>query len=297
MTEIVLLSLIALLLVLILGTLGIVLYLLLNPKLPDTRAEIESALSKSWLQLGLSKQIGQLSHYAQDIRSDYKRLDQMLRVPSTRGALGELSLEQILHDQLDPAMFGIRKRLPNGLIPDAHIRSTVGIICIDSKFVLDNFRQLWEVEDEAEKKRLKREFLRNVRGHFDKIAHDYVRPDEGTAPFAFAYIPAEGVYWFLTTEALDMLRQFTKRGVQIVSPLTLSHKVELIKAGVTDRKLNEEAKQIRADLDHLERQFDALDDEWRIFYQTHLNNFTRKANTINSAYQQLRDAFDKVADI
>lgn len=296
MESILLSALIIINLLLLIG-IGVLMYLLLNPRKPETRAEIEAAMSKSWLRLGLSEQIGQLSGYAQDIRADYKALDQMLRAPTSRGALGEMALEEILADQLDPSMFGIRQRLPNGLIPDAHIRSTVGLICLDSKFALDNFRQMMQADDDGEQTRLKQLFFRNVRVHLDKIAHDYVRPDEGTAPFAFAYIPAEGVYWFLATEGLDMLREYTKRGVQVVSPLTLSHKVALIQAGVMDRKLNEEAKQVRADLTRVARQFEALDDEWRIFYERHLSNFNRKAETINASYQHLREAFDKVSEL
>lgn len=261
-----------------------------------TPTDIEAALSKSWLQLGLAEKIGHLTTYAQDIRNDYRALDQMLRIPTARGALGELGLELILEDQLDPKMFGIRQRLPNGLIPDAHIRSTVGLICIDSKFALDNYRNMLTADHDRARDSFKRAFLKNIRDHLEKIAHDYVRPDEGTAPFALAYIPAEGVYWFLTTEALDLLREYTKRGVQVVSPLTLSHKVELIKAGVFDQRLAEEAKQIRADLYRIGRQFDAIDDEWRILRQTHLGNVSRKAEAIDEAYQKLRDEFERLAD-
>lgn len=271
------------------------LYILL--KRPSTDPiQLESALSKSWLQLGLDEKIGHLTTYAQDIRDDYRALDQMLRLPTARGALGEMGLEIILKDQLEPRMFGIRKRLPNGLVPDAHIRSTIGVICIDSKFTLDNYRRMLQTQDKREQDGFKKVFLQNVRGHLEKVAQDYVRPDEGTAPFAFAYIPAEGVYWFLTTEALELLREFTKRGVQVVSPLTMSHKIELIKAGVFEQKLAEEAKQIRKELMQIGRRFDLLDEEWRIFRQTHLDKLTKKADVIDNAYQQLRDEFEKIAN-
>ena len=282
-------------LILHLGIGGAVAYLLFKPQ-PNPTAEIEAALSQSWIKLGLAEKMGQLSSHAQDIRQDYRALDQMLRVPTARGALGELALELILQDQLPPSMFGLRQRLPNGLIPDAYIRSTVGLICIDSKFGLDNYRQMMAADNARARESFKRQFLQNMQGHLDKIARDYVRPDDGTAAFAFAYIPAEGVYWFLATEAIEMMREYTKRGVQIVSPLTLSHKIELIRAGVFDRKLAEEAKQIKAELTRLGREFDTLDEEWRIFRQTHLGNLSRKAQAIDDAYQKLQNDFEKIAD-
>lgn len=62
------------------------------------------------------------------------------------------------------------------------------------------------------------------RHHLTKIAEDYVCPEKESAEFAFAYIPSESTYWFLVTERYDLLRDFTKKGVQVVSPLTLSYK-------------------------------------------------------------------------
>ena len=87
-----------------------------------------------------------------------------------------------------------------------------------------------ESDDPQEKEKFKKQFLRDVKGHLDKIASDYVCPEKGSADFAFAFIPSEGVYWFLINESFELLREYTKNGVQVVSPLTLSHKVELIKS-------------------------------------------------------------------
>lgn len=263
----------------------------------DLQTEVEAALSKSWLMLGLDDKIGYIAAYAQDIRNDYRAFEQILRVPTARGSLGEMGLELILADQLPPTMYDIRKRLPNGLIPDAVIRSNVGLICIDSKFPLDNYREMLHASHERAETRFKRAFLSDLRRHLDKVAQDYVRPDEKTAAFAFVYIPAEGVYWFVTTNALDLLREFTKKGVQLVSPLTLSHKVELIKAGVFDRHLTDEAQQIKQTLASLGRRFDNIEAEWRILRQTHLGNLSRKADMLDKAYQQLRQEFDELADL
>jgi hypothetical protein len=43
--------------------------------------------------------------------------------------MGELNLETILSGQLPPEIFGIRERILDGKVPDAHIKSTVGLIC------------------------------------------------------------------------------------------------------------------------------------------------------------------------
>jgi DNA recombination protein RmuC len=256
--------------------------------------EVESAVSSAWLSLGLDEKVGRLGSYAEDIREDYRSLEQMLRVPTERASLGEMALEKILSDQLPQDMFGIRKRILSGLVPDAHIESTVGAICIDSKFPLANYRLMVEASGD-EKDKCKRRFLRDIKGHLDKIANDYVCPEKGSSEFAFAYIQSEGVYWFLVNEGYDLLRDYAKRGVQVVSPLTLTHKIELIKAGVHARKLSQEARRVSADLMRLSDAFQAIDDKWATFYGTHLRNLRKKADEVDLAYTTLRDEFGRVA--
>lgn len=259
--------------------------------------DIEFAISSVWKESGLDEKIGRLATYAKDIRNDYRSLDQMLRVPVERASLGEIALEQILSDQLPPDMFGIRERILDLKVPDAHIKSTVGAICIDSKFPLENYRAMMEAEDPKEKEKLKKQYLRDVRGHLDKIAEDYVCPEKGSAEFAFAFLPSESVYYFLVTEAYDTLRSYTSRGVQAVSPLTLSHKIELIKAGVHARRLSEQAERIRNDIARLSQWFSEIDKSWQIFYESHFRNATRKAEELDGAYKRLREEFDRISQL
>lgn len=289
LTELLLVAVVALLVVAV----GLLLVLLRARRLPQ--AEVESAVSGAWLKLGLGEQVGRIAGSAEQIQRDYRSLEQLIRAPTERGFLGEIGLEAVLADALPPDMFGIRERVLEGLVPDANIRSTAGLICIDSKFPLENYRRLLDCSSQAERQRVTRQFLRDVEGHLRKVAEDYVRPERGSADFAFLYVPSEAVYWFLVTEGYELLRQWVKQGVQVVSPLTLAHKVELIRAGVHARKLSEEAAEVRAQLLRLGRAFRALDDEWLVFYATHLKNLTRKGDELDAAYSQLREEFARVA--
>ncbi len=255
--------------------------------------DIESAFLGVWKDL--DERIGRLETYAQDIREHHRALEQMLRTPSERASFGEIALEQILSDQLPPDMFGIRKTVFEGKKPDAYIKSTVGIICIDSKFPLENYEKMMRTENPEEKKNLKKQFLDNVKAHLDKIASDYVCPQKGSAEFAFAFIPSESVYYFLVTEAYHLLREYAARGVQVVSPLTLSHKIELIKAGVHAQRLSEQAERVRKDLAMLSKQFSEMDELWRVFYETHLRNAAKKAEELNVTYNRLREEFDRIS--
>ena len=282
------------LLVIVVILLAVLIFLVLKGRGVKPR-EIEDAVSSTWAKLGLEEKIGILTAHTQDIRDCHRSIEQMLRVPKERAALGELSLETILSDQLPPDMFGIRKMILDGKIPDAHIRSTVGLICIDSKFPLDNYRRMVEIEDLQEKDEFRKAFRKDVRNHLNKIAEDYVCPEAGSAEFAFAYIPSEAVYYFLVSEEFEMLRDYTKSGVQVVSPLTLSHKIELIKAGVHAKKLSEEAESVRNDLTTISQRFNEVDGLWRVFYNTHLRNAGERAEELDRAYKKLRDEFDRIS--
>lgn len=291
MVEIWLGVIIALLLLLI----ALVMYALWRQR-PVKPEQIQTAVAQSWLDLKLDHHIGAIENRAQEIQSSYRTLEEMLRVPATRGSLGEITLETMLADQLPESMYGIRERAVDGRIPDAWIQSTVGLICVDSKFPLDNYVRMVEATAEESHTTHKRAFLRNVRGHLRKISQDYVRPDQGTAEFAFAYIPSEAVYYFLVTEAFELLDRFTARGVQVVSPLTLSQKIALIRAGVGAERLSQEAQEVKDRLVDLATRFEAVDEAWRILYDTHLHHLAQKADELDQAYTRLRDGFHRVAD-
>jgi len=203
----------------------------------------------------------------------------------------------MLSDQLPPDMYGIRETVLDGKRPDAHIKSTEGIVCIDSKFSLDNYAKMVATDDPAEKQRFKKDFVADVRRCLDKIAADYICPDKGSAEFAFAYIPSESVYYFLLNEAYELLLHYGRVGVQVVSPLTLSAKIELIRAGIQAKKLSEQAEEVKNDLLRIKRGFAEIDDKWRVFFGTHLKNASLQADELDKSYKRLRDEFDRISKI
>jgi DNA recombination protein RmuC len=287
---------IEILLVFVLLLLGVLIFLVIRSRRVEP-TDLKNVISSTWTELGLGEKIGGIEAQARDIKDSYKSFEQMLRVPKERASFGELALETILADQLPPDMYGIRETVFDGKRPDAHIKSTEGLVCIDSKFSLDNYGRMLSTEGPAEKQRLKKDFIADVRRCLDKIAVDYVCPDKGSAEFAFAYIPSEGVYYFLLSEAYDMLLEYSKGGVHLVSPLTLSAWIGLIRAGVQAKKLSEQAEEVKNDLIIISRRFVEIDDKWRVFFGTHLKNASLQAEELDKSYKRLRDEFDRISKI
>jgi DNA recombination protein RmuC len=261
-----------------------------------TPHEVGSAISETWVRLGLGQVIGRMEVQAEEIRKTYTSLEQMLRSPTGRASFGELSLEVLLADQLPAGYFGIREKCFRGKIPDAHIKAPDGLICIDSKFPLDNFARMCSCgEGQKERAAFLKQFLKDAERHLKKVADDYIQPDYGTAAFAFVYIPSEAVYYVLATEGYDLLRQYIALGVQVVSPLLLGHKLELLKLGIKALQLNENAQAVLVALQTLARRFDSIEEAWRVFYMTHLRNLESKAGEIDEAYKKLRKEFQRIA--
>src|SRR4030066_1369165 len=100
--------------------------------------DLRNVMQSTWTELGLGEKIGSIETQARDIKDSYRSFEQMLRVPKERASFGELALETILADQLPPDMYGIRETVFDGKRPDAHIKSTEGLVCIDSKFLRIN---------------------------------------------------------------------------------------------------------------------------------------------------------------
>lgn len=280
---------------------GVVLYLAktVNELNEDQDLEVDSekirgALTESWNDLGLKKEIGQLENHAKEMQNLHQDIETMLENPRERGEFGETKLDSLLNQHLPKDMYGIRERVVDGKTPDAFIESSAGKICIDSKFPLDNYKKMREASEE-EKDHYKKKFRRDVEKTLNQVENKYVRPESGTAEFAFEFVPSEGVYYHLVREEYEMLNEFTKKGVQVVSPLTLGHKLEIIKSDVKSRQLSEEAEEVREKLQSLGTKFKEFENDWSVFYSTHLSNAKSKADEVDSDIQRIQKEFSDLS--
>lgn len=255
--------------------------------------QLTAALSRTLSDMDFAENVTRIADRAAEMQMLHRDLEGMLRAPRERGEFGEVQLEVMLSDHLPPDMYGIRERVVDNKTPDAHIETAEGIVPIDSKFSLDRYEASLDAEDPDETATHRRAFHDAVAAQLEKIEGDYVRPEAGTTDFAFAYIPSESVYYHLITEEYDLLREYTKRGVQVVSPLTLGHKLELLKAGVHAQQLSEEAQEILDRLETLGSRFDEVESEWSTL-QTHLSNASNKADDVDRELARVRNAFDRI---
>jgi DNA recombination protein RmuC len=204
--------------------------------------------------------LGELGKATQEIKElgqSVSKLEEMLKAPKLRGGLGELLLEDLLKQVLPVNAYSIQYTFRNGQTVDAVIRTAGGMISVDSKFPLENFRKMLEAKSEQDKKTAARLFRSDVKKHIDAISEKYIVPDEGTFDFALMYIPAENIYYetILREESYgdeDGLYEYAARArVVPVSPNSFYAHLRVIALGLKGLQIEKGAKEIFQNLSRL----------------------------------------------
>jgi DNA recombination protein RmuC len=217
---------------------------------------------------GTNKQMLQLG-------TDVRRLQDILSSPKLRGQIGEWSLENLLSQALPKGSYTCQHTFKDGCRVDALVQMTDFAVGIDAKFPLPSFERIVNSTSEDDKPRLRRQFLKDVSAHVDKIASSYIRPTEGTLDFALMYIPAENIYYETVVQCAgdgeDMLHYCLDKKVIPVSPNLLYAYLMTVAMGLHGLQIERQAAEIRQNLRQLNGSFAEFLTAWDTL-GTHLRN-------------------------
>jgi len=265
-------------------------------KISVDQETVKGAMATCWKELGVDQDIGAIKQRADDIQNATQNLENLFKVTRGRGEYGEFQLEQILKDLLPSQYLHIRERIPKtGKIPDAHINTPQGTLCIDSKFPLENYRKMLETTDKTPKETFAAHFRNDVQSHINKIKTDYVKPEEGTTTFAFGFIPSEAVYQYLTECESNLVAEAAKERVLLVSPATLSINLNLLSVGLKAMEISERAEQIQKNLSKLSTSLTEVETSWNTLY-SHIRNAYNKAGDVNEKQSRLKVTFEQITE-
>lgn len=234
-----------------------------------------------------------------ELGKDISSLQEILRAPKIRGGIGEFLLGDLLSQILPSRHFSLQHTFKSGEKVDAVIRLGDGLVPVDSKFPLENFRRLLETESDQEKRTFRRKFLGDVKSHIDAIARKYILPDEGTFPFALMYIPAENVYYETIVKDQDagddksIAGYAMTRKVIPVSPNTIYLYLQTIILGLRGMQIEKNALDIISALVRLRVDFDRFTHDFRLT-GTHLRH---AATSYDCADKRLEKLGDKLGQI
>lgn len=187
-------------------------------------------------------------------------LQELLRAPKLRGGLGEFFLADLLAQILPGDFFTLQYEFSGGERVDAVIRLGDQLVPVDSKFPLEQFRNLQQAVTDEERLRARKELIRDVKQHINAISDKYIRPTEGTFDFALMYIPAESVYYETIiredgeTGLKSIFEHAIERRVIPVSPNSFYAYLQVILFGLRGLKVEHQAREILAGLNQLNRE-------------------------------------------
>ena len=238
----------------------------------------QSLQSNQQILQQLNAQIGELQGTNKQmlrLGADVKRLQDILASPKLRGQIGEWSLENLLAQALPQRSYSCQHAFKDGRIVDALVQMTGFAVGIDAKFPLPSFERIASGTDDGERPKLRRQFIRDVTAHVDKIAGDYIRPVEGTLDFALMYIPAENVYYETVIQcdgdSQNLLAYCLEKKVIPVSPNLLYAYLMTVAMGLHGLQIEQKAAEIRRNLGRLNSSFAEFVASWDTL-GTHLRN-------------------------
>ncbi|PIR45094.1 MAG: DNA recombination protein RmuC [Candidatus Vogelbacteria bacterium CG10_big_fil_rev_8_21_14_0_10_51_16] len=230
--------------------------------------EINDAMSKSLLELTREQmKTNEATGKFVTIAEQLANLEKVLTHQKQRGNLGEASLELILSNILPPGTYKMQYEFADKAKVDAVIVTKEGMIPVDAKFSLDNYSRIQQASESSEREELEKEFRNDLKKRIDETAK-YVRPDEGTLPFAFMFIPAEAIYYDLLINEVGAVKVNTRnlidyayqeKKVVIVSPTTFAAYLQSVLYGFKAFKIEETAKDIIKRVDDLRKHLSAYD--------------------------------------
>jgi DNA recombination protein RmuC len=183
------------------------------------------------------------------LSSDVLSLQDILSNKQTRGAFGEIQLNDIVLNALPSDSYTLQATLSNGRRADCliHLPNPPGPIVIDSKFPLEGYEALRNAGTDWDLSEARKALRTSVRKHINDISEKYILEGE-TADGALMFLPSEAVYAELHANFSDVVHEgFTAR-VWIVSPTTCMATLNTMRAILKDARMREQTSAIRREL-------------------------------------------------
>ena len=251
-----------------------------NTRLNEQSKSFNERLDNAAKVIGqVQRNIGEFS----EIGRGMKDLQEFLSSPKLRGNVGEHVLKELLKQFMPKESFNLQYSFKSGEKVDAAIKTSGGIIPIDSKFPMENFRKMTASADGSGES--KRAFVRDVKKHIDDISRKYILTEEGTIDYALMYVPSEAVYYEIVNDA-DLFDYSGEKRVLPVSPTTFYAYLKAILMSFEGQKIEAQAKEILSSLRAIKSDYGKVEENLSIL-QRHLTNAFNMMGNVFSSFTQL----------
>ena len=222
----------------------------------------------------------------QKLSGDVLSLQDILANKQTRGAFGEIQLQEIVSKALPSDAYAWQATLSNGKRADCliHLPNPPGPIVIDSKFPLEAYEALRNAKTELDTRDAVKFMRTSVKAHIKAISEKYIIEGE-TADGAIMFLPSEAVYAELHSNFPELIRESFEARVWIVSPTTCMATLNTMRAILKDARMREQAGAIRTALRQLHRDVELVVDRVDKL-NTHFNQARKDIEGISTAAER-----------
>lgn len=217
------------------------------------------------------------------LRQDTSKLNETLAGGQARGQWGERMAEDVLRVAgfIENINYRKQSNLDEGGRPDfTFLLPEERVLHMDVKFPLASYKRYLDAENDSERERTCKDFLRDVKQRITEVTtRDYIDPANGTLDYTLVFIPNEQVYGFIQEQDQSMLEFALEKRVVICSPLTLFAILAVIRQSVDNFKLAERTDEILSVLGNFNKQWDS--------YKKKMENLGDAINRTQKVYGEL----------
>lgn len=225
----------------------------------------------------VQKNIGEFSEIGRSMRD----LQEFIQSPKLRGNIGEQVLRDLLAQHFPQNSFMLQYAFSTGEKVDAAIKTAQGIIPIDSKFPMENFRKLMSEHESVTKEKVKKEFERDIKKHIQDISKKYIRTDEGTVDYAIMYIPSESVYYEIINNS-DLFDYAGRLSVLPVSPMSFYAYMKAILMSFEGQRIQTQAKEILQLLQSIKKDYEKTEESFSILNKHITNAYNQSSHVTHN---------------
>ena len=226
-----------------------------------------------------------------NLSTDILSLESVLTDKKTRGIFGEVNLNNILANvfgEKNDKLYKLQYHLPNDTIADSVIfaPNPLGLIAIDSKFPLENYRIMVDKNaTDVDRSLAAKQFKTDVKKHIDAISSKYIIPNV-TSDSAMMFIPAEAIFAEINAYHTDLIDYAYKRRVWLVSPTTLISTLTMILMVIQNMERDKYANIIHEELNKLGLEFTR--------FKERFDKLSRSIQTVNKDVENFQITTDKI---
>ena len=224
-------------------------------------------------------------------------LQELLGDKRSRGAFGEVQLENLVRNIMPPQAYDMQFTLPNGTRADCVLKlpEPTGMVAVDSKFPLENYHLMFSAASPAERTVAERQFKVNIKKHVDDIAGKYIIPDV-TSDGAVMFIPAEAVFAEIHAHHPEIVDYAMQKRVWIVSPTTLMAVLNTARAVLKDVETRKQVHIIKDELGKLGKEFGRFDERMKKLAE-HIRQAHEDAQDVRTTSQKISKRFISIEQV